>query len=265
MNPIYRFTPTTPGVLELYILAGVIIYTSYFIMSSYSYNSRFANINFIDKIKSIINGKSKEDLNAFLFNKYIICNLKNLLNVDWKKWVALEQNKWGVWYLTISLMLILVSCLIFLVPLMSTAPPNDLDINYNFIFWYYSMMTQTFGAILAIIAMVATFNIGNIKTLYSSIQNSIYLNYVKIKIRNFMILYVTIIMFSIVGLAIRTVPPLQQWQSCESIAVIPLFFFETTLLLSLPALICLVKLILDLYEEMKDNENSDGLEYRGYA
>ncbi len=207
------------GILELFILSLIISYASYFIISSFP--------------------KSREiQLNSL------------------REQIIFDFNTWKIWYLTIVCMLVLALLVILIIPELS----SDLEITksipgiyetiiYNYIFWYYSMMTQTFGAILAIVAMVAmnrdSNNRGNHHLNARKVKK---LNSIKFKIKNFIILYTTVIIISICGMIIRTIPPLHMEILYDLNKILPLFIFETTLLLSIPALVCLGQLILDLLD-----------------
>jgi len=146
--------------------------------------------------------------------------------------VCSDFKSYYVWYITMAIMFIVVGMIIWVIPKLSDLSDLNMDVKCNYIFWYYSMMTQTFGAILAIIAMVAT-----------SQRGKSFLDVKKIK--NFVVLYISIILSSILGLVTRTVPPLEPGILNNFLDVIPLFFFEVSLLLAVPAIICLGELIID--------------------
>jgi len=159
-------------------------------------------------------------------------------------------------------MTLVVAILIIIVPLIEDAysqssylPDLELrngkeDIIFSYFFYYYSMMTQTFGAIVAIIAMIATSKIGDSQNMSKDSLDNL-----KIKIKNFLFLYISIIILSIIGLATRALPPLKQYELSPTILIFPLFIFEATLLLSIPALIYLIKLILDFYDFMREEKD----------
>ena len=154
--------------------------------------------------------------------------------------IAIEKPYFTGFLDCAHLMVIVVALLVILVPIISTVMSNS-ETSYNHIFYYYSMMTQTFGAVVAIIAMVTTSTARACPAM-------------KTKIIHFMILYISIIILSIIGIAIRTVPPIEQYAPVKAYQLIPLFIFESTLLLAIPAFVCLIALIKELYTSKLNKE-----------
>jgi len=175
---------------------------------------------------------------------------------------SFRDSSHKLWYIANFCMTLVVAILIIIVPLIEDAysqssylPDLELrngkeDIIFSYFFYYYSMMTQTFGAIVAIIAMIATSKIGDSQNMSKDSLDNL-----KIKIKNFLFLYISIIILSIIGLATRALPPLKQYELSPTILIFPLFIFEATLLLSIPALIYLIKLILDFYDFMREEKD----------
>jgi hypothetical protein len=215
----------TLGIIELFILSLIMPIAGYFIISCFSFctNSDWLNQGILNSlIKSIEN----------IFKTYKNKNLRVYLKFIFKK----DAREWSIWYVSMLAMILILCALIQVLPPAS----SDLNINLHEHIWlYYSMMTQTFGAILAIVAIAA---IEIKKSKYYS--NSKYLN---MRLRNFAALYGTIIILSIFGMAMREPPNLEPYESAiNSSNLISLIIFEVTLLLSIPAIVCLCKFILDL-------------------
>jgi hypothetical protein len=105
-------------------------------------------------------------------------------------------------------------------------------------------MTQTFGSILGIIALVTITYKDTIKN--KDLDGKAIFK----KIRNFVALYTTIILLSIFGMVSRVSPPLDPFPYSGELAsfweAIPLIIFLNTVLLSVLALVCLGRLIIDL-------------------
>ncbi|MFZ3149239.1 MAG: S-layer protein domain-containing protein [Methanothrix sp.] len=199
------------GIIQLLILAVIIPFANYFIISSFS-NLDAREISY-----------KKDKKSKLMIINYIFRSLDYLNR---------EAKIWYTWYFTMLFMFLIVSLLIWFIP--SEFKPEDIDLQYNFIFWYYSMMTQTFGAILAIIAMVA---IGKV----TLCKDKLFL----LKVKNFILIYTTIIILSITGLIARLIPPFWPREINSLSEILPLFIFEVSLLLAVPALVCLGQMILD--------------------
>lgn len=235
------------GIVELFILFITILFTNKFIITCFSNNS-IISANKISK-NSIItkykNNLSFKNYKQFCKNAKIFLDFKNISNN-----VIKDYNKWRLWYFTIAAMVFVeVVLVIYIVPNVSDLEEETLLFNY--IFYYYTMMTQTFGAIVAIVAMIATSSI-YIKKNINLIEAQKELDVMENKIKNFMYLHVSIIILSIIGLALRALPPLQQYNIIKQIQIVPLFIFEVTLLLAIPALTCLVKFVLDYFKFRKE-------------
>ena len=234
----------TTGIIELFILIVTIIFTNKFIVSSFSDNGtqKTSHNKFLNFCK----------INTLNYRIQGLLKLKNINIINLVKIMAgiyQKEKKWYSWYTTtLAMSFIAIGSLIY------NTPPTRLensDLFFNFIFYYYTMMTQTFGAIVAIVAMVATSSI-DIKRHNNLKRTKDELNIIENKIKNFMYLHVAIIILSIIGLALRALPPLQQYELIQPIQIIPLFIFEATLLLAVPALTCLVKFVLDYYNFRKN-------------
>ena len=167
-------------------------------------------------------------------------NTKGFLNKIPKK-IRDDVKNWSIWYATMFAMFFIITILVLVIPLLSPLSDTTTDAKYNHIWLYYSMMTQTFGAILAIIAMVAVAAASN-----ENRQRCTQITPKKIKY--FVILYSIIILASIFGMATRVAPNLDPSVSMGSpIDLVPLIIFVISLLLSVPAVVCLGKLIFDFF------------------
>jgi hypothetical protein len=110
------------------------------------------------------------------------------------------------------------------------------DTRYSFIFYYYSSIIQLFGTILSIVAMFTIWHLQERDHLWNKSE-------IIIKIKNFMFLYISIIIICIGGLALVKYPLLDVLSEIGPLAVSgPIIAFEVSILLIIPAMAALFRL-----------------------
>jgi len=194
---------------ELRIFIFILVYSSYFIEN-----------NFKNKHGTNVNGK-----------KDILLFIKDLL-----RWDLSRDQPDFILYITSTLGMAII--MIFIILLLPKADifATDYSNQFSFISGYYNMLTQTFGSILGIIVAVTTgfFQIKKNNNENTSIDI----------IKNFVFLYMSLIVLSILGFAIGTVPPMEQTLQLvhNPLDRLAIMIFESTLLLIIPAFACLYEL-----------------------
>ncbi|RPI83853.1 MAG: hypothetical protein EHM34_04605 [Nitrosopumilales archaeon] len=135
-----------------------------------------------------------------------------------------------LYFVSISGMTCTILLIILILPVADIFGTNSTSSDkFNYVFWYYSMLTQTFGAILAITIAFA-------KHLSDNDEGS--------RLKNFVLLYITLIVLSIIGLTIGTIPPMNAAPQSTIILSdrFAIMTLESTLLLISPAFACLYEL-----------------------
>ncbi|MFZ2472188.1 MAG: hypothetical protein WAW52_09650 [Methanothrix sp.] len=206
------------------------IITFIYILSYFSYfiESNFQTQESKPPITNKRNGSHLDDI------RYNVKN--NFSQSDFKLYIFSTLG------MTIMLLLI-----VFLIPNSDIFNIGDTPDKFNYIFWYYSMLTQTFGSILAIIVAFTTWSFGG----KNNSKNK------TIKIKSFMLLYISLILLSIIGLAIGTVPPMSSMlqivnNPLDRLAIVTL---ESTLLLISPAFACLYEMSKLTINQMNNKSN----------
>lgn len=157
--------------------------------------------------------------------------IKNLPNFgpDHKLWIV---STFSMFFIMLMMILCIPKVDLFI------NPESNISDKYNYIFWYYSMMPQTFGAILAVVVAFTGWYLAD-KTMEKGKKDKF-----KKKIKNFMILYMSIIILSVIGLVNSTIPPfdnlfviITNWPNAISIITL-----QCTFLLIIPAFACLYEL-----------------------
>ncbi len=114
---------------------------------------------------------------------------------------------------------------------------TEIDTHYSYVFYYYSAVVQLFGTILSIVAMFTIW--------YMQDRNILKENKDQIikRIKDFMFLYMSVILLSLCGLALERIPLLDVVGKMDTIASSSaVFIFETTMLLTAPAMAALFRL-----------------------
>lgn len=166
------------------------------------------------------------------------------------------QTESFLWFMSAISMGIITLIFIFVLPTSGIFGDNANESDrFNYIFWYYSMMPQTFGAILAVVVAFTGWYLA--ENNIASGDKEVF----KSKIKNFIILYMSIIVLSVIGLVNGTVPPLGNliYAVSSYSEVISILTFQCTLLLMIPA-------FAGLYELAKwtmDLNNKDDSDKKG--
>lgn len=223
----------TGGIIELFLLSAIMPCVGYFIISGFS--DRTPDLK--NPLPTSISEFSSDKLRDTIRNCLRLESVAKFKEKGVTKFSNEFLMNWPIWYATMFGMFFIITILVLVIPRLSPLADASNDAKYNHIWLYYSMMTQAFGAILAIIAMVAVATTKD-KEKCTKITTK--------RITNFVILYSVIILSSIFGMAIKVAPDLDPSVIMGSpIDSIPLIIFVISLLLSVPAVVCLGKLILD--------------------
>lgn len=231
-HPIFNLKIVPFYELSLYVLA--LAYSAYFIESNFSTSSepleihsseydiypQHADLEYLEGGNAV----SKFFINAFISVRHKFS----------------RQPDFGLWLMTTASMTVIMVLLIIFIPntdIFNSSLSEQSD-RYNYIFWYYSMITQMFGSILAIVVAFTTWYL-NEKNLYQWQRDGY-----KHKIKNFIILYTSIILLSVVGLVVGTIPPIDNLFGTLSTIpdAVSILTLELTLLLIAPAFACLYEL-----------------------
>lgn len=164
----------------------------------------------------------------------IISNKKGIILFFWKllRW-GQPDFKLYIWS-TLGMAIIMV-LIILLLPRADIFAADSLD-KLSYISGYYNMLTQTFGSILGIIVAVTTGFFQIRKNNNEEPPADI--------IKNFIFLYMSLIVLSILGFMIGTVPPMEQTLHLVNRPLdrLAIMILESTLLLIIPAFACLYEL-----------------------
>ncbi len=206
--------------ISLYIV--LFIYSGYFIESTSLKKNNQKEIHFWKSVKFLITSRNHFRENV----KHIITSLIN------RFWGNVKSNPdlkvWFVSTLGMSLIMFLLVCHITNIKIY--------DMN-EYISDYYNAVMQVFAAILAIIVAFTTWYLEKVKLEKNEFQEY------KCVIRNFIFLYISIILLSIIGLITGVAPPLGMTDSLDSLLkLMSLTIFESTLILTMPAFASLYKL-----------------------
>lgn len=192
-----------------------------------------------------------------LFAIFIQSNFISQYHKDEKYIIQTESLLWGV---SASSMGAITLLFIFVLP--GSSIFGGLGSNadkFNYIFWYYSMMPQTFGAILAVVVAFTGWYLEEKKLTPSQKEEF------KNKIKSFIILYMSIIVLSVIGLVNGTIPPLGNliYVASSLSELISIITLQCTLLLMIPAFSGLFELAKWTMELNKNNSNYFGnFDYR---
>lgn len=125
-------------------------------------------------------------------------------------------------------------------------PITGIETRYSYIFYYYSSIIQLFGTILSIVSMFIIWYMqdNNKDSILKKHKESIFK-----MLKDFMFLYISVILLSLCGLALERFPELDVVGKMESlVGCSAVFIFETTMLLVAPAMAALFSLATSFME-----------------
>lgn len=214
-------------ILSLYML--MLIFAAYFIEA-----------NFNPEENPIQQGSLKDRLYLTMKNyvfliKNIPESMENIINNRNKirRIKGITKPDVWLWFVTTITMALIIIIILKYLPTTSLFLSGDSELLHTYIFTYYTVNIGAFGVILAIII---SFAIWYIETKKISIDPRIY----KRTVTNFIFLYMILILLSVIGLVIGTIPLLEADRIINSIPLaISITTFVCTLLLIVPAFLCL--------------------------
>jgi len=125
-------------------------------------------------------------------------------------------------------------------------PITGIETHYSYIFYYYSSIIQLFGTILSIVSMFIIWYMqdNNKDSTLKKHKESIFK-----MLKDFMFLYISVILLSLCGLALERFPELNVAGKMESfVDCSAVFIFESTMLLVAPAMAALFSLATSFME-----------------
>ena len=209
-------------------------------LMTFVFSALFIQSTFKKNRSNLLNYESMRGINVNydrLMN-YIRTQYKSIMTINIKsiketssRILSRLQGDTILWIISISSMCVITLIFIKVIPESGVfSSPNDTD-RYNYIFWYYSMVPQTFGAILAVVVAFTGWYLAE-----KNLEPNVRIEFKK-RIMRFIFLYMSIIILSVIGLVNATIPPFGNLiyivsNFPEAISIITL---QCTLLLMIPA------------------------------
>lgn len=144
-----------------------------------------------------------------------------------------------------TLTLAVIFCMTIAVLIVGFSLPSNfsstgMDTHFSYIFYYYSAIVQLFGTILSIVAMFAIWYMQDYEQESGLLESK---PDILEMLKEFMSLYISVILLSLCGLALERLPDLDVVGKIDSIASSSVvFIFETTMLLATPAMVALYRM-----------------------